>query len=82
METTQIILQLPKAEISFLEEYTKRHKTTVTQLFDSYIRQLQQREEKREFSAIDAELEQHSGIIPPHINVEREYYSALEEKHR
>ena len=81
METTQITLQLPQAEIRFLEEYAKRHKTTITQLFDAYIRQLQQREETQEFSAIDAELEQHSGIIPLHVDAKREYYDALTKKH-
>ena len=82
METKQITLQLPQTEVSFLEEYTRRHKTTIAQLFDSYIRQLQQREENTSFSAVDAELEEHSGIIPSKIDAEREYYEALEEKHR
>lgn len=82
METTQVTIQLPKSEIRFLEEYTKRHKTTITELFDAYIRQLQQAEDKRALSAIDAELEQHTGIISADIDVNREYYDYLEEKHR
>lgn len=82
METTRVTLQLPKADMSFLEDYTKRHKTTITQLFDSYVRQLQQTEQHMDSRSVDDELAQHTGIIPADIHVEREYYQALEEKHQ
>ncbi len=82
METTQLTIQLPKAEISFLEEYTQRHKISIAELIDTYIRQLQQAENNVSFSDIDAELEQHTGIIPGDIDVKREYYDHLQGKHR
>ena len=82
MKTTQFTIQLPKAEATFLEEYTKRHNITISELIDIYIRQLQQAEKTASRSAVDAELEQHTGVIPDGIDVKREYVNYLEEKHR
>ncbi len=77
----QIIIQLPKTEATFLEKYIKRHKITIDELIDMYIKQLQMIEEHSSFD-IDAEIEQHAGIIPSDIDVKKEYYDYLEEKHR
>lgn len=82
METTQLTIQLPKTEVSFLEEYTRRHKISIADLIDTYIKQLQQSENHVSSSGIDAELEQHTGIIPGGIDVEHEYYEHIEGKHR
>ncbi len=82
MKTVPLTLHLPNAKMRFLEEYTKRHKTSITELFDSYIKQLQQHERPGEGTAVDLELEEHSGIIPAYVDVEAEYYQSREEKHR
>jgi hypothetical protein len=81
METTQLTIQLPKTEVSFLEEYTRRHKISIADLIDTYIKQLQEAENTVS-SGIDAELEQHTGIIPDDIDVEHEYYEHIEGKHQ
>jgi len=83
METTQLTIRLPKSEMMFLEEYTKRHKISISELIDIYIKQLQQIEDTPPLlSDLDEEFEQHVGIIPMDVDVEKEYYDYLKEKHK
>ena len=86
VETIPLTIQLPKPEISFLEDYAKRHRFSIAELIDLYIKQLQLSEQFFASSgrddAIDAELEQHAGVIPPSVDVVKEYHEYLEEKYK
>lgn len=82
MKTVPLTLHLPNTEIRFLEEYTRRHQTSIAELFDRYIKHLQQHEQYAEPMSVDRELARHTGIIPAHIDVAHEYYRSREEKHR
>ncbi len=46
METMPITVQLPTPEAKFIEDYARRHRLTIAELFDSYIKLLQQAEDR------------------------------------
>jgi len=86
METMTVTIELPKTEAPFFKEYAKRHRFTISELIDLYIKQLQLSEQlfasSRRDADIEAELEQHAGVIPPGVDVVREYHEYLEEKYK
>lgn len=53
METAILTVKLPKADITFLEHYTKQHQLSISELFDDYIRKLQQAESVEEQHATE-----------------------------
>ena len=78
MQTKQLTVQLPEMEINFLEDYANRHQITVSKVIDYLIEQLQISEKY----VLHPDSEKHSGILPKDIDVEKEYYGYLEEKHK
>lgn len=57
METAQLTIKLPKTELIFLERYTQRHRISISELFDAYIRQLQQVEQEPDQRLLKANVE-------------------------
>jgi len=78
MDATHVTIPLPKPEAVFLEEYTERHKLTVAELFYQFVKQLQ-RIEKYSFHP---DIKKFAGMIPKDVDVRKEYYEYLEEKHK
>lgn len=72
METMTVTIELPKTEATFFKEYAKRHHFTISELIDLYIKQLQLSEQlfasSRTDREVEAELEQHAGVIPPDVD--------------
>ncbi len=70
MGNSQLVVDIPGNDISFLNEYAKRYQVTISNLIDQYIKQLQ----KYEKYDIHPDVEKNIGIIPNGISAEEEYY--------
>lgn len=55
METMPLTVRLPQPEVKFIEDYARRHKLTIAELFDLYIKLLQQAEGRSAQDVLDAE---------------------------
>lgn len=78
MKVSELTITLPASEAAFLQSFAKRHKTTISNLIDHYIRQLQLLE-KYEYHT---DTEKFAGILPSDIDAREVYYEHLEKKHR
>lgn len=78
METMSFTIELPKTEATFLKDYARRHRITISQLMDYLIEQLQQSEEY----VLHPDIQKFSGIVPGDVDAKQEYYEYLEEKYR
>lgn len=85
VEMIPLTIRLPQPEAAFLERYAARHCFSISELIDMYIKQLQIAEQffasAAKDAAIEAEFQQHAGVIPSDVDVRQEYYEYLEEKH-
>ena len=85
VETIPLIIRLPQPEVAFLERYAARHRFSISEIIDIYIKQLQVAEQlfaSAKDAEIEAEFQQHAGVIPSDIDVRQEYYDYLEEKYK
>ena len=78
MDTTILTIRLAKTERAFLEEYAQRHRITISELIDQYIKQLQISEKYSFHNDVD----KYTGDIPDNIDAQKEYYDHIEEKHK
>lgn len=79
METTNLILTLPKEDVEFAERYARAHHLSVTELIDQHLRSL--REQERSIHPAVARV---SGVISegPAEDPRSEYHERLLTKHR
>jgi len=78
MATAKLTVRLPREEIEFAKQYAQEHRVTVAELFDRYLRRLQE----ASGAAIHPEVEKISGIIPPDVDARAAYLDHLARKHR
>jgi len=78
MNLTKLTIQLPASEVVFLEEYAKRHQTTIEELVEQFIKRLRMHENY----SFHPDIQKFAGIVPKDIDARREYYEYLEEKHK
>jgi len=78
MNLAKLTIELPAAEAIFLEEYAKRHKITIEEIFEQFIKQLRMYENY----SFHPDIQKFAGIVPKDIDARREYYEYLEEKHK
>ncbi|HET6566322.1 MAG TPA: DUF6364 family protein [Rhodothermales bacterium] len=78
MDSAEIRIRLPKRDLAFVEAYAKEHRLTVAQVIDRSLKLLQ----KLDPEAIHPDLRAITGIIPPGVNAEEEYYNHLLRKHQ
>lgn len=78
MNATALTIQLPQPEIAFLKDYAERHQVTVSEVIDYFVKQLRVAEKY----SFHPDIERFAGMIPKEVDVRKEYYEYLEEKHR
>ena len=78
MSGSELTITLPASEVAFLQGFAKRHNTTISNLIDHYIKQLQMLEKY----AHHPEAEKFAGILPSDLDGREVYYEHLEKKHR
>jgi hypothetical protein len=78
MDAIQLTIQLPESEVAFLEEYAERHKVTVTQLIDLFVKQLRIAEQY----SYHPDIKKFAGIAPKDVDAQKAYYEYLEAKHK
>jgi hypothetical protein len=78
MNVSELTITLPATEAAFLQGFAKRHKTTISNLIDHYIKQLQLLE-KYEYHP---DTKKFAGILPSDIDAWDVYYEHLERKHQ
>ncbi|MGH7601059.1 MAG: DUF6364 family protein [bacterium] len=78
MDAAQLTLQLPKTEVAFLEEYAERHKVTIAQLIDLFVKQLRFAEQY----PYHPDMGKFAGVVPKDVEVQKSYYEYLEAKHQ
>lgn len=76
MATAKLTVRLPREEIEFAKQYAQEHRVTVAELFDRYLRRLQE----ASGAAIHPEVEKISGIIPPDADAREAYLDHLASK--
>lgn len=77
MNTDSITVDLPVNEIEFIKKYAERHKVTISELIDRYVKHLQFFKKNE----IHPDLARISGILPDKIDVMNDYCQYLMEKH-
>lgn len=75
MRTLPLTVQIPESNRSFLEDYTRRHQISISQLIDNFIEQLR----ISEGYTLHPDLKEFSGVLPADIDGEREYYAQFED---
>ncbi len=78
MATAKLTVRLPKEEIEFAKQYAQEHQVTVADLFDRYLRRLQD----ASGSTIHPEVEKISGLVPSDVDAKELYSEHLARKHR
>lgn len=78
MATTKLTVRLPAKDLEFARQYARRHQLTVAELFDRYLKRLQDEVSEE----IHPEVSKISGLIPPDVDAEAEYRDHLLAKHR
>ena len=78
MNTMELTVQLPQAEAHFLEDYARRHATTVADVVARYARRLERA------GRLDPHSEnlKFTGAIPAETDVREVYRQHIVEKHR
>jgi len=76
--TKQLTIDLAEPDLAFLMDYTKRHKITVTELIDQYLKQLRMVERY----SLHPDIEKFTGIVRDGIDAKSAYYEHIEGKHR
>jgi Family of unknown function (DUF6364) len=77
METVKLTVRLPKGHLEFAKQYAQKHRITVTELIDRYLRSL-----RDGTGAIRSEVEDIAGLIPPEVSARAEYREHVLGKHR
>jgi CHASE2 domain-containing sensor protein len=75
MKTTELTVQLPQAEVQFLEAYAQAHSLSLAELLARFARRLQPRPPH------PANLK-FTGAVPANVDARAEYRRHLEKKHR
>jgi hypothetical protein len=78
MGTKTVTIVIPEEHARFVEDYAERHGRSVDDVLDTYIKRLQERESPE----LHPEVKKMTGILPADIEVEKEYYRRIMEKHR
>ena len=78
MATAKLTVRLPKEEIEFAKQYAQEHRVTVAELFDRYLRRLQD----ASGAAIHPAVEKISGLVPADVDAREVYLEHLVSKHR
>ncbi len=76
-DTTKLTIRLPAEDVRFVKSYAKAHGTTVTEVIDRYLRNMQR---LANYSP-STEISRITGLIPSDIDVTTEYHEWLREKH-
>jgi Family of unknown function (DUF6364) len=76
METVKLTVRLPKSDLEYAKQYARRHRITVTELIDRYLRSL-----KTRTSTVHQEVEKISGLIPPEVDARAEFREHAMRKH-
>lgn len=76
MHESRLTVDLPSNEIDFLNRYAKRHKTTVPNLVDRWIKSLKSK------PAIHPDIKKLTGILPKEIDFEKAITNYIMEKHK
>lgn len=77
MKTAELTIQLPMEEINFLKQYAQRHRITISELVDRYVKELQISQKHD----IHPDIRRFSGIIPKDIDAHEMFYEHMMEKH-
>uniref|UniRef100_UPI004055CA3B DUF6364 family protein n=1 Tax=Candidatus Electronema sp. TaxID=2698783 RepID=UPI004055CA3B len=77
MNTDSLTVNLPVNEIEFIKKYAERHKVTISELIDRYVKHLQFLQK----SEIHPDLARISGILPDKLDVMDAYCQHVMEKH-
>jgi hypothetical protein len=78
MATAKLTVRLPREEIELAKQYAQEHRVTVAELFDRYLRRLQE----ASGATIHPEVERISGLVPPDVDAKELYLDHLARKHR
>lgn len=78
MDTSRLTLRLPIKDLEFAREYARRHRLTLTELFDRYLQRLRFEED----GEIHPEVARISGLVPAEVEAEAEYRDHLLAKPR
>jgi len=76
--STQLTVDLAESEITFLMEYADKHKITIAELIDQYVKQLRIADRY----SYHPDIEKFTGIVRDGIDAKSAYYEHIEEKHR
>lgn len=76
-DTTKLTIRLPAEDVRFVKSYAKDHGTTVTALFDRYLRNMQ----RHANYSPSTEVRRITGLIPADIDVVAEYHESRRAKH-
>lgn len=76
-DTTKLTIRLPAEDVRFVKSYAKAHGTTVTEVIDRYLRNMQR---LANYSP-STEVRRITGLIPSDIDLATEYHEWLREKH-
>jgi hypothetical protein len=76
METANLTVRLPRADLEFAKRYCAAHRITVTELIGRYLRSLRSGER-----ATHPEVERIAGLVPPEVGARVEYGEHLRRKH-
>jgi hypothetical protein len=78
MKTAELTIQLPIEELNFLRQYAQRHKITISELVDRYVKELQESQK----CELHPDIRRFSGIIPKDIDSHKMFYEHIMEKHK
>lgn len=76
MHVSRLAVDLPATEIDFLNRYAKRHKTTVSNLVDRWIKSLKPK------PTIHPDIKKLTGILPGEIDFDKAITNYIMEKHK
>jgi len=77
MNTLELTIQLPENEIKFLKKYAEYQGLTISELINRYIKSLKLSQNAQ----IHPDIKKITGIIPQHIDIQKEYAKYSTDKH-
>lgn len=78
MNTAELTLHLPEAEVLFLKGFAERYKVPISELIVYFVEHLR----KVERYDHHPDIQKFAGIIPGDLDVSTAYYEHLQEKHK
>ncbi|MEZ4527005.1 MAG: DUF6364 family protein [Desulfobacterales bacterium] len=77
MNTDSLTIQLPVNEIEFLRQYAEKHRITISELIDRYVKYLK----KYQGIEIHPDIAKITGIVPENIDAREMFHQYSMEKH-